>query len=102
MLNPICRLDSGHIYDIVFRTLRGRKWAVAKSPLAVAALNLLLLSSVLQQCCVVSTHNATHVGHTFIGNFNCVSIKKFSEWVVLGERCVDDSQELLAHVGFDS
>ena len=95
-------MDSGNIDDIVFLTLRGGKWAVARPPLAVAALNLLMLLAVLQQFCVVSTHNATHVGHTFIGHFHRVSVKKLSEWVVLGERCVNDSEEQLAHVGLDS
>ena len=69
--------------------------------LAFAALNLLLLLAVLQQFCVVSTHNATHVGHTLIGHLHRVSIKKLSQWVVLGERCVNDSQELLAYVGLN-
>ena len=44
----------------------------------------------------------TMVGHTLIGHFHRVSVKKLSEWVVLSERCVNDSEELLANVGLDS
>ena len=95
-------MNSGNIDHIVFLTLRGGEGAGVRPPLAVAALNLLLLLAVMQQFCVVSTDNATHVGHTLIGHFHRVSVEKLSEWVVLGERCVNDSEELLAHVGLDS
>ena len=65
--------------------LRGVQWTVARSTLAVAALNLLLLLVVMQQHCVVLADNATHVGHTLVGNINCILVEKFSEWVALGE-----------------
>ena len=65
-----------------------------------ASLRLVVVAVLVEDLHVVLVNMVLKVGHAPVTDLDCIPVKNFVEWVVLGEVPGDDSQKFGPNIGF--